>query len=688
MARFVQTVPWVVAAAAMLLGCIGVSVGCDVWFHLLNGKAILAEGAIPHADRWLIPLTDVAPRFFPNYEWLFGVMTRTAWKWGAYAGIDILRGVLILTAFLFVGAAAWRRAGTSSLARHLAPALLLLGYAAASSRFEPRPHLVSAVGLALMTLLVRMPGVRGAACLVPAALLWANCHIEILFGIAYAVIWIVPDRTEPDRPAGSWKYHALYTCILVAAVALSPAGPHLVGQAGSYYEGERLIRSMGFWNVELAPMTFEPYGSARNLLVLLSAAALLVRVSRTRTPFDPEALSAAVFMILPFISIRYIITSSIVLVPFLAGALGGIFPREAGNGASPKHAAAGVLGVAAVLLLSPAAFLHEHASRPHPAGCAAPAGAYDPAGEFPDAAVRFLSRNGLGRRVFSHDKWGNFIAFYDNPCSHAASAPARMPYMNAMFQTMPWQRVERYLKAVVDDGAWRNLSSDAKIDAVLLPYPESASDPWGEFLRRIAFSSDWSLVWWDDTALVYLASASPWLAREGRAFSAARPDRWSVTERFPTSPADRAAALAEMRRARETPEGVHVIRTLHWMASLMMKDDEATATIRLLEGVQTKNRVQERMVKAHLGEAYARLSRWAEAYDQLAIAAREPASSAILFYNLAVAAARCERLPEAAEALDRCLACDPSFGRALDLRAVLARAGEMNFDRPPDDGIK
>ncbi|MBP7634093.1 tetratricopeptide repeat protein [Candidatus Ozemobacteraceae bacterium] len=679
MTGFVQAALWLVAAVSMILGCIEVSLGGDVWFHLLNGKAILAERVIPHADRWLIPLTDVAPRFFPNYEWLFGVMARTAWNRGGYAGIDILRGVLILTAFLFVGAAVWRRAGTSSLARHLAPALLLLGYAAASVRFEPRPHLVSAAGLALLTLLVRMPGVRGAVCLIPAALLWANCHIEVLFGIVYAVIWLVPDRTEPDRPTGIWKYHALYIGILVAAAALSPAGSHLVGQAGSYYEGERLIRSMGFWNVELVPMTFEPYASARNLLVLLSAAALLVRLSRTRTPFDPEALSAATFIILPFISIRYIITSSIVLVPFLAGTLGGLFPREVGNEASPKHAAAGVLGVAVVLLLSPAVFLHEHASRPHPAGCAAPADAYDSAGEFPDAAVRFLSRNGLGSRVFSHDKWGNFLAFYDNPCAHAASAPVRMPYMNAMFQTMPRQRVERYLKAVVDDGAWRSLSNDAKIDAVLLPYPDEDANPWRDYLLRISFSSDWKLVWWDDTALVYLASSSPWLAREGRAFSAARPDRWIVTGSFPESPADRAAALDEMRRAREAPEGERVIRTLHWMASLMMKDGDATATIRLLENVRTKNESQERMVRAHLGEAYSRQARWAEAYDHLSVAAREPASSAVLFYNLAVAAARSDRLPEAAVALERCLACDSSFGRALELRAILAGAGVEGF---------
>ncbi|OQA05037.1 MAG: hypothetical protein BWY66_02770 [bacterium ADurb.Bin374] len=679
MTRLVPTALWLIAGVAMALGCIGLTMGCDVWFHLMNGGAILAEGALPHADRWLIPLPDVAPRFFPNYEWLFGVVVQTVWRWGGYAGIDLLRGVLILAAFLFVGVASWRRAGTSPLARHLAPALLLLGFAAASTRFEPRPHLVSVAGLALMTLLVRMPGLRGVVCLVPAALLWANCHIEILFGIVYALIWLVPDRSGTKPKTDDWKYHALYVIVLVTAAALSPAGSHLVGQAGSYYEGERMIRNLGFWNVELVPMTFEPYGSPRNLLILMAWAAIIIRVFRKRNFIDPETLSAAAFIILPFISVRYIITSAVVLVPFLAGIPGEIFPNEGEGEASPKHAVAGILGIAAVLLFAPSVFLPGHCSRPHPAGCAAPADAYDSAGEFPDAALRFLTRNGLGRRLFSHDMWGNFVAFYDNPCVHSAFAPRRMPYMSAMFQTMPWQRVERYLKAVVDDGAWRRLSADAKIDTIILPYPENASDPWREFLRRIAFSSDWKLVWWDDTALVYLASTSPWLEREGRTFSAARPDRWIVTDVFPASPADRAAALAEMRRARETPEGGRVIRSLHWMASLMMQDGDATATIRLLEAVRTKTGSQERMLKAHLGEAYARLSRWPEAYDHLAVAAREPASSAVLFYNLAVAAARCEHLTEAAEALKRCLACDPSFSRALELRALLAGAGVDGF---------
>lgn len=682
MNRMTSLVPatlWLAAAAVMVLGCIGLTMGCDVWFHLMNGGAIIAEGAIPHADRWLIPLPDAPSRFFPNYEWLFGVMLQTVWRRGGYAGIDILRVVLILAAFLFVGAASWRRAGNSPLARSLAPAILLLGFAAASTRFEPRPHLVSVAGLALMTLLVRMPGIPGVVCLVPAALLWANCHIEILFGIVYAVIWLVPDRSDAHRPAGAWKYIAMYIAILAAAVAMSPAGPHLVGQAGSYYEGERMIRNMGFWNVELVPMTFEPLGSPRNLLVLLALAALFARMFRTGRFFDPEILSVAAFIILPFISVRYIITTAVVLVPFLTGIPGDVSSGESGGDVSPKHAITGIIGVAAILLCAPAVFLPGNTSRPHPAGCAAPAEAYDSDGEFPDAALRFLTRNGIGRRIFSHDRWGNFIAFYDNPCAHSASASVRMPFMNAMFQTMPWQRVERYLKAIVDDAAWRKLSVDAKIDAVLLPYPENGSDPWHEFMRRIAFSSDWKLVWWDDTTFVYLASASPWLERGGRAFSAARPDQWLVTDTYPTSPADRAAALSEMNGAREDPEGGRVIRTLHWMASLMMQGGDATSTIRLLEAAKTKTGSQERTLKAHLGEAYARLSRWPEAYDHLSIAAREPASSAGLLYNLAVAAAHCERLPEAAEALKRCLACDPSFTPAVKFRALLVESGADGF---------
>lgn len=663
---------WIIALAAVVLGCLGLSMGFDVWFHLLNGAQIITAGEIPHHDHWLIPLADLPSRFFPNYEWLFGLIIQSAWQYGGYTAVDLLRGVLILTTFGFVAAASWRRAAASPVARVLTPALLLLAFAAASGRFEPRPQIVSSAGLALMTLLVRMPAMAGAILLVPVALFWANCHIEILFGIGYAAIWLLPSHQPGEGRGETLKFNILYLLILIAAVALSPAGPHLIGQAGSYYEGERMIRAMGFWNVELVGLTFDPQHPAAFLFILIATIALILRTFRKKRLFDPETLSAAAFILLPFISSRYILPGVVILTPFLAGIPGDIASETSEAEPTPMPLITGALAMVLVLWLAPSAFLPGNPSRPHGSGCAAPPEAYNAESEFPDAALRFLTRNGIGGQMFTHDKWGNFVAFYDNPCQHHASAIRRKPFMNAMFQTMPWQRIERYLNAILNETAWHKLCADADIETVLLPYPENASDPWHPFMQRISFNAGWKLVWWDDTGFAYVASTHPYLQKGGKPFSAARPDQWLVTGTFPESAPVRAAALAEMAEIRGLPEGSRVIRTLQWMAGLMMKSGDATSTILLLESEGEKIAPRNKHLNALLGEAYGRAARWNEAYERLSLSAREPASSAALFYNLAVAAAHSERLPEARAALERCLACDPLFGQAVELKRIIA----------------
>jgi len=671
---------WVTAAVAILLACRSLPMGYDVWFHLLNGQEIITSGVIPHEDRWLVPLSGIPSRFFPNYEWLFGVVLRRSWQWGGYTAVDLLLGMIIAATFTMTALNCRQKAANSPVARLLAPAILLLAFAAASSRFEPRPQIISAAGLALLALLLRRPGMVGTIILVPAAIFWANCHIEILLGIGYAGVWLLPERSASPGDGfsadGKWKFRGAMFLVLVLAAALSPSGPHLLAQAGSYYEGERMIRSMGFWNVEMVPITFDPAHSAGLLLLLLAALGAILRVFRRKSVFDPELIGTCAFLILPFISLRYILPSTIILTPFIAGIPAEIIPVRP-EASETRRQPAPVLFVCAALALSlviwtyAPVFFHPVASRPAAAGCTASSDAYDCGSEFPDAAFRFLTRNKIGGNLFTHDRWGNFAAFYDNPCPHNGSATRRTPFMNAMFQTMPRQRVERYLKAILDDAAWRILCRDVPIQLVLIPYPENPSDPWWPFMQRLASDPGWRLVWWDDTAFVYVASGQEYLARGGKSFSAARPDRWLIDKKLPESRSERDAALIEMAGARLDPEGRRVRKTLQLMGTMLLQSGDATSTVNLLEPEVAKLHGGTRPLNMLLGEAYGRLSRWEDAYAQFVAAVREPASSAPLLYNLAVAAARTERIPEAKAALSRCLACDPAFIQALRLQEIL-----------------
>lgn len=696
MDRFVrvsEAALWCVAAVAMVAGCIGLTLGYDVWFHLLNGEAIRTLGGIPHRDLWLVPMSGLPDVHFPNYEWLFGVLLDTAWRLGGYTGIDLVRAGLILSCMLLTGIACRREAGMDGWARLACPVILLLAYAAASQRFEPRPQLVSAAGLALLGVLLHRPGAAGAVLLAPAALIWANCHIEILFGIGYTAVMLLPDPGRPAEEAGAAKWRAVMLAELVLAVAFSPAGPHLIGQTGAYFETERMIRSMGFWNVELLPLLFDPVSSAASQLVLLGAVVVLVRLFRIRRLLDPVLLLAAGFSLIPFLSVRFILPAAVILAPLIAGMARStrleaepapthrtweVGRRRLDGAASPDPVRPAVVFVAAmavagVLFLHASAFRPGEGSRPPaPSSYAGDATRHQGA-EFPDVVVRYCVKYNITGNIFAPDRWGNFLAWYGNPPIAEASGARRVPFVNAMFQTMSGRRVERYLAAVLRESDWARLRDEAKIDLLVLPYPENASDPWRPFLQRIAADPTWRLAWWDDAAFLYLASGHPALDRVGNSFDAARPDRWLLGGGLPVGASAREAALTELAWARGDPEGCHVLRTLRWMASIHLAAGAATEAVLLLEPASRGRQAGMAPLHALLGDAYGRLGRWDDACREFAVAAGT-ASSAELFYNLALAAGRTGRVGEAIEALEMSLACDAGFRPAVELRNVMDRA--------------
>ncbi|HEY9068879.1 MAG TPA: hypothetical protein VIV61_01410, partial [Candidatus Ozemobacteraceae bacterium] len=114
-------------------------------------------------------------------------------------------------------------------------------------------------------------------------------------------------------------------------------------------------------------------------------------------------------------------------------------------------------------------------------------------------------------------------------------------------------------------------------------------------------------------------------------------------------------------------------RTLRWMAMLHLAAGSATEAVLLLEPACRQSPARMAPLHALLGEAYGRLGRWDEACREFAAAAGT-ASSAELFYNLALAAGRTGRVGEAIEALERSLACDAGFRPAVELRKVMDRA--------------
>jgi tetratricopeptide (TPR) repeat protein len=216
-------------AAAFLLGCQELF-DTDVWWHLRAGQWIWAERRVPDLD----PFTFAsANRPWVDLHWVFQLMLA-----GAYAAGGV-RGMVLLAACLGVGVL-W--AGLSARERAWPvwvvvicwmPALLAM-----SSRFDPRPELVSLMGMAAYLLILPRTDRRPLlAWLLPAVqVIWVNAHALFVLGpiilgtylLDHAVGLTVRSSTEPQRSdhVGRrwWLHMGGATAAIVLACLVNPYG--------------------------------------------------------------------------------------------------------------------------------------------------------------------------------------------------------------------------------------------------------------------------------------------------------------------------------------------------------------------------------------------------------------------------------------------------------------------------------
>jgi hypothetical protein len=160
----------------------------DFWWHLKTGRYIVENHALPVPDPFAYT-TATAPSAYPNeplnrhfnltHEWLVEVTFYLVWKTTGFAGIVLLRA-LLLTAFCALGGwIVYNRTGSFywALAAAFATATMVRPFAL------DRPHIITFVCLAATIAILESN--RRLWLLPPLFLIWANSHGGFFLG------WIV-----------------------------------------------------------------------------------------------------------------------------------------------------------------------------------------------------------------------------------------------------------------------------------------------------------------------------------------------------------------------------------------------------------------------------------------------------------------------------------------------------------------
>lgn len=482
----------------------------DLFWHLATGRQILQTGALPHAD----PFSFASdPHEWIDHEWLWQIGAQALYTTASVrvrtpdprASLAlIVSGILVVLAAFWLGL---RRGVEDEL-----PAAGLIGFGlvaaeTARERLMVRPETASLLFLAIvLTILSRgRPGLRRGLWLAITTAIWSNVHPAALLVPVVVVLWGVGSAWDlHERRTGSWarigRGILIEAALTAAATCLNPYGASLWSVPLSL---ARMVKTRAYVNPEwLSPplLRFPMF----YLAVAILAIAVLVGFMRPRRLPEGSVLIAIPLAVLAMQQMRHL---GLFAVAFLFA--GGAALRVL----DPKRTLARILrarALVAVAILGVVAACVP-TSIENLTGIGAESG-LDP-GRFPiEACERIAQHVPSGMRLYNDVQFGGYLIwrFY----------PERQVFIdgrNELYATLLARLAAIHMgEAPYDD--WRALIREREIEGAVVKYQETKKGviypparpgdapvlgyrSWSAFLFP---SSEWALVYFDDTALVFM----------------------------------------------------------------------------------------------------------------------------------------------------------------------------------------
>ncbi len=376
--------------------------GSDIGWHLKTGDWIVEHRAFPHTG---ILSRTAATRPWAAYSWGYEVLLSRSYAWFGLVGVALYGTALTLLVVFSIFWMARRLSGKFWLASVLT---VLCCYSFLLLRIVPRPVFFSiALFCAVLTLLFdaqRSARVQPLYWLPAVFLVWANLHIQFIYGLAVVGVLLainvvqelaerahlLPDYIAPRRLPSTALATVFVLCVL--ATMLTPYSYHLYAVVFHYSQAKVPYRMVQ----ELQPFRLRFYGSYVQLL-LAAAAFAVVGFQKKFDLFKLFLLLIATA--LAFRTMRdawFQCTIAAACLAEVARAHGEPEARE-----TPLQLA-GVFSAVGLLLLLLA----------RPAGCNEEGLQRTIAAMYPVDAVHYLQQHPAPGPLWNIFDWGGFLAWY------------------------------------------------------------------------------------------------------------------------------------------------------------------------------------------------------------------------------------------------------------------------------------
>lgn len=374
----------------------------DIWWHIKVGEWIVAHRGFPHVG---ILSRTAADRPWIAYSWGYELLLSRAYAWFGLVGVGVFGTLLTMTVAYSVYWMARRLSGKFWMA------CLLSTVACSAFLFNlmPRPVFLSmtlfAVTLTLVLEAQRNGRVQLLYWLPLVFLLWANCHIQFVYGIFVLGLFtgvhllqqlaihsgLVPESVVPSTLSARTLALVFAACLL--ATCIGPYSYHLYPVVFAYAGSKfpyAFIREFQALN----------FRATSHYVELLFAAAAFFTLGRQKRV---DLFKLALLMVASVVAFRTMRDSwflCIAAAACMADSLGGEeVERESGETLSQKAGLALVLALLMFLFARNTDFNTQ--------------GLDDAMSSvFPVNAVNFLRRNPQPGPLYNTFDWGGFLTWY------------------------------------------------------------------------------------------------------------------------------------------------------------------------------------------------------------------------------------------------------------------------------------
>ncbi len=474
--------------------------GSDLWWAMATGRYITEHREIPQQDVFSYTY-DGAPWF--NQEWLTQVLFFQTFRIFGPDALAILKIAIVLVTFLLAAWIAWRRSGSLVFTAFAVGtgALVCFWY------LDIRPQLFTFLGT-LVVIAITDEYRRGArpwvlGLLPLTLLLWVNLHFGFIFGLcALALI----AGCEIAKSVWHWRnsLDARRSRLLAAAAAASaiaclftPRPLRAFAFPFSVLGPENIWRMVLEWHPARlfidAPFNPALFGYLLTLTALAFLAVLAVEIRKIDlTDLALVVVTAAMALQ----ARRFIPLFTLVSIPFLATCLATLANRlparhrEVLSLGSPRSAVPTALLALGCLVALGWTFVDS--VKPRLADGLFNGMTY--ATFFPKGAVEFLRTNTLPARIYNLYNWGGYLEYW---------LPDRKVFIDGRANTVyPSAFYIENLRVHRASDAWESILRRRNVSLVLWPNrPDSRGD--GQLLAALQRSPNWSLIYGDDTAVLF-----------------------------------------------------------------------------------------------------------------------------------------------------------------------------------------